>query len=251
MNSLIDIYFNTFECCYRIFDHELFMEEYERRDVLPSEVLDPAYVLQLALIASLAGPSQHDPAIRSEISHKAVDWLHAAQTWLSAPFEKDRLRISGIQVHCLVLLARQANKVGADLVWISAGTLIRTAMQMGLHQDPDRLGIESAKQRELFRGLWYTIMELNVQAALDAGMPPMVSEGDFNTRPPADDLGDEPNTSSPGLSLQPLLARSIPLRIQIVRNINSMQAEASYGEVLELSQELDVAFREVSSAAAL
>lgn len=35
-------------------------------------------------------------------------------------------------------------------------------MQMGLHQDPDLLGVLSALQKEMRRRLWYTILEINV-----------------------------------------------------------------------------------------
>ena len=50
--------------------------------------------------------------------------------------EKDRLSISGLQVQCLLILACQTLSVGRGLIWIAMGTLVRTAMQMGLHRDP-------------------------------------------------------------------------------------------------------------------
>jgi hypothetical protein len=58
------------------------------------------------------------------------------------------------------------------------------AMQMGLHQDPSNLGETSVLQKEVRRRLWYTILELNVQAALDSGMAPMIIAAEYNTQPP-------------------------------------------------------------------
>lgn len=49
--------------------------------------------------------------------------------------EKDRLSISGLQVQCLLIIARQTLAVGGDLIWIAMGTLVRTAMQMDQHLD--------------------------------------------------------------------------------------------------------------------
>lgn len=77
-----------------------------------------------------------------------------------------------MQIHYLLLLSRQVNRVGPDLVWISAGALVRMAMQMGLHQDPNIIGDMSVLQNEMRRRLWYTILEMNVQAALECGMHP-------------------------------------------------------------------------------
>lgn len=49
--------------------------------------------------------------------------------------EKDSLGISGLQVQCLLILARQSLAVGGDLMWIAMGTLLHTAIQLGLHRD--------------------------------------------------------------------------------------------------------------------
>jgi hypothetical protein len=54
--------------------------------------------------------------------------------------EKDRLSINGLQVHCLLIIARQTLSVGGDLIWVSMGNLVRAAMQLGLHRDPRHLG---------------------------------------------------------------------------------------------------------------
>ena len=45
-------------------------------------------------------------------------WIYLAQCWLSAPFHKSRLTLGALQLHCLVLLARQTNYVGPELVWV-------------------------------------------------------------------------------------------------------------------------------------
>jgi len=50
--------------------------------------------------------------------------------------EKDRLSISGLQVQLSLILVRQTLSISGDLIWIAMGTVIRTAIQLGLHRDP-------------------------------------------------------------------------------------------------------------------
>ncbi|KAF7595523.1 hypothetical protein BBP40_005859 [Aspergillus hancockii] len=257
MDELVQIYSNTFESCYRILHLPSFQAEYQGYVQQP-ETARPSAVVKLSLVMSLAGALHSDPALRHELSVKARSWVHIAQTWLSAPFEKDRLTIDGIQIHCLLLLSRQVNRVGPDLVWISAGSLVRMAMQMGLHQDPNDLRPMSSLQKEVRRWLWYTILEINVQAALDAGMSPTISTDDYNTRPPSnfrdDELEDNVNQQEPPTisvptptSFQCLLASSLPLRIEATKIINSLQEGPSYDHVLRVSRELTSACRNATS----
>ncbi|KAE8162421.1 hypothetical protein BDV40DRAFT_300449 [Aspergillus tamarii] len=245
MDELIEIYFATFESCYRILHAPSFREDYKSY-IRHSESARAPFLLQLALLMALAGTLHADLNIRSQMTSKGSTWIHIAQTWLSAPLEKDRLTLEGIQINCLLLLARQVTRIGADLVWISAGSLVRIAMQMGLHQDPDCLEEMSIQQKEIRRRLWYTILEINVQSALDSGMIPMITNTDYNTQPPSIAINDEPQdnteaSTSDGISFQPLLAESLPLRLRATIVINSLQDEPSYDEVVALGDELCLA----------
>ncbi|KAL4779072.1 fungal-specific transcription factor domain-containing protein [Aspergillus varians] len=247
MDQLVDLYFNTFESCYGILCYSLFMEEY----IICMELQRPdeaesSFLLQVLLIMTIAAPLHDDAAVRSEVAANARIWIHIAQTWLSAPLEKDRLTLKAIQVHCLLLLSRQVNQVGPDLVWISAGSLMRIAMQMGLHQDPDLLGQMDFKTKHMRRRLWYTILEMNVQSAIDSGMSPMISDGDYTTQPPSNAITHEtgePDAAASKHAFQPLLASSISLRIRATKIINSMHEEPSYDQVLSLGTELASACR--------
>ena len=197
-----------------------------------------------------------NPENETDLRSRALHWIYAAQSWLSAPFEKSRLNLTGLQVHCLLLLARQTSSAGSDLVWISAGALLRTAMQMGLHHDPSHFPKMSILQSEIRRRLWSTIMEIAVQSSLDAGMPPLISFEDFDTGSPSninDDEIDESTKSSPRsetntvftqTSLQITLLKSLRTRLEVARLINDGRVEPSYDDVLRLSTELVNAFRE-------
>ncbi|KAL4967487.1 putative C6 transcription factor [Aspergillus stella-maris] len=253
IDELVRMYFDTFESCYGIFCHDSFMVEYAASMNSPESTDDP-FVLSTLLIATVAGPMCANDDTRRQIAINARGWIDIAQTWLSAPLEKNRLTIQAVQIHCLMLLSRQVNQIGADLVWISAGSLLRMGMQVGLHQDPDLLGEMRFQDRELRRRLWYTILEMNVQAAIDAGMLPMVTEDDYNTKAPGDrepsegqmhDSGENASNSST-VSFQSLLAKSLPLRFRIAKTINSMREEPTYEQVLDLGNELSSTCSEVA-----
>ncbi|KAJ6018311.1 transcriptional regulator family: Fungal Specific TF [Penicillium sp. IBT 35674x] len=241
IDELVQLYFTTTETCYPILHYPTFMTEYAACiDAL--EGAKGSFLVELLLLMSVTGMMHSDDDVRQELGSKTPTWLHISQTWLSAPMEKDRLTIKGIQVYCLLLLARQVNRVGADIVWISAGSLIRMAMHMGLHQDPDHLGDMSTGQKELRRKLWYTILEMDVQAALDSGMAPMITHADYNTHPPS----KCDSIAQPHPSFQHLLAQSLPLRIRAVSVINSLQQEPEYDQVLVLGNELSLAFQKAA-----
>lgn len=256
IDDLVQLYFATFESCYRILHRSSFQADYERY-IDHLESARSSFIVELLLIISAAGPLHSHDDTRRELAEKSISWIYIAQTWLSAPLEKDRLTLKGIQINCLLLLSRQVNRIGADLVWVSAGSLMRMAMQMGLHQDPNYLGDMDFRQKEIRRRLWYTILEMNIQAALDSGMAPMITESDYNTMPPSGiedaDLDsavseDRENTASNSTrqSLQCVLASSFSLRLRATKVINSLQEEPSYHSVLDLGNELASACREAA-----
>lgn len=56
------------------------------------------------------------PESDSKLRSSVHQWIYAAQSWFSSPFEKSRLNLSGLQVFCLLLIARQVSAVESDLV---------------------------------------------------------------------------------------------------------------------------------------
>jgi hypothetical protein len=263
MDELVGLYFNMFESCYRIIFQPSFLAEYKSFLERP-ESAESAFLLQLSLVLAAAGRVHSDADVCHDIAGKSQNWIHISQTWLSAPLEKDRLTLKSIQVQCLLLLCRQIYYVGADLVWISTGSLMRMAMHMGLHLDPDHLGEMNELQKQIRRRLWYTILEMNAQAALDSGMSPMIHDGDYNTQPPSnvsdrdllhttgqqqqeEEALDGLFKSSNQSSIQSILAESLPLRLEVTRLINSLQDEPTYDHILTIGKKLALASGEATA----
>ncbi|EAU37680.1 predicted protein [Aspergillus terreus NIH2624] len=255
-DSMVTRYFQTFELVHRVLHQPTFLAEYQRYWSHPESVtLDLRFkvLLVVAIGSSVSAPRDSDPGFR----RRAQKWIYGAQMWLSGPLEKDRLSITALQVYCLTILARQIYSVGGDLVWMSMGSLIHTAMQMGLHRDPKHHPSMSVLEAENRRRLWATILEMAVQSSLDAAMPCRMALDEFDTEPPSNINDDELDESTITVesrptsvytmsSIQIYLLQSLPVRRRIVQMLNGLHSRLLYTEVLEVTSELMDAYRSCS-----
>ncbi|KAE8143960.1 hypothetical protein BDV38DRAFT_289744 [Aspergillus pseudotamarii] len=243
-DRLIQAYLRTFESVYRIVH-------------VPSFLPSPAFIIMTLLMLAIgnsfcqSGDPDKDYVPRSTSSQ----WIYTAQTWLSSPFEKSRLNIASLQTQCLLLLARQTNGISSDLVWISAGALLRTAMHMGFHIDPRHIRGISFFDAQLRRRIWHTILEIVVQSSMDAGGLPLIHCDDYDCEPPLniddaqmeDFIQAKPLEDFTNTSLQILLQRSLSVRLQVAQFLNDFRRGASYDEALQLSKSLTNIYRESSA----
>ena len=133
-DELIECYLRTSETVYRILHIPTFKRDYEAlwtSNVTP----DQGFLIQLKLVLAI-GATVFDETFSLRVS--AIRWVHEAHSWLAMPELKSRLGIQFLQNNILMLLARETASVQRDLVWLSVGTLLRTAIYMGLHRDPAR-----------------------------------------------------------------------------------------------------------------
>ncbi|KAF4988530.1 hypothetical protein FDECE_15017 [Fusarium decemcellulare] len=258
-DQLVNAYFQSFEGVIRILHGPTFRAEYERYWQNPDAASD-VFVMQLQLCMAI-GATVHDDIF--SLHSAAMQWVHEVQIWLMLPPEKSRMTIAGIQIMCMLVIAKACCAVGQDLTWVSAGSLVRQAMYMGLHRDPKLLGNMSVYRSEIRRRLWATILELNLQTSYDSGGLPLLSGKHYDTRLPAnlndDQLSDEPDgdrqpTGDPealtDMSVQLALLKSQPLRLTIIKHINEFRSKESYPETLRLNSELTKACRTLTETLA-
>lgn len=256
---LVHAYFRTFETIFRVLHQPTFNREYEQYWQDPS-LASETFVVTMLLVLSI-GTCFHRSSDdqKAFYDYLACRWVHAAQLWISTPFEKHHLNLKGLQIHCLLLLSVQVNANGADLTWISAGTLLRAAMMIGLHREPSLFPQIPALEAEIRRRLWATVLELTVQSALDSGMPPMISVHDYDCGMPSNIDDDQIDESLEGLppakpmdvythtSGQLALAGHLPLRLQIVEGLNRLHSPISFLDALEMYKSLSGSCRSVSA----
>ncbi|PYH43486.1 Zn(II)2Cys6 transcription factor [Aspergillus saccharolyticus JOP 1030-1] len=248
-DQLLAAYLRTLESAYRVIHVPSFRRAYDQYWADPA-ASSPAFVIKLLLILAVGSVfCPDDTPYGSLVSKLSVSqWIYTAQSWLTSPFEKARLDMQGLQLHCLLLIARQVTAIGGELAWIGAGSLLRTAMHMGFHIDPRHMAKVSPFDAEMRRRLWATILEINLQTSLDAGGIPLIHPDDYDCDPPMN-LNDEEMEQDPfpaarpagtltQTSLQIALARSQAVRLRIAKFVNSFRSGMSYDEALELSAEL-------------
>lgn len=229
------------------------MRDYEAIWVKPGTQPETYFLVQLKLVLAL-GAVTYDPnfSLRTE----ATRWIYEAQTYLSEPVFKTRLRIHTVQTRILLLLAMELVDVSGDSIWISAGSLIRTAITMGLHRDPRHLPEMTPLAAEVRRRLWNTIMEVSLQASMSKGGPPLLSMADFDSEAPhnIDDealtagLGHVPNDHSDPtiMSVPRALRATYPIRLKVTKFLNDLNTTGgTYEETLQLDAEVREAFKEL------
>ena len=248
-DRLVQFYLQTFEPLYRILHVPSFQAQYEQFWDRPNDVADEFLVI-LVLVMAVGLCFEEESSVGLDVRSQIRLWTNAARSYVSRPLEKRRLDLDMIRIHCLLLLAREASSAEGDLVDISGGTLLRLAIQMGLHRDPENLPGPFALHAESRRRLWTTILELVIHSSTELGLPAMISFDDFDTEAPSnlDDKDfDEPSkiTSDPKpletyteTSLQLLLRRTLHARFEVVKIINGCGPQPSYDRILQLGTKI-------------
>ncbi|KAI5917678.1 fungal-specific transcription factor domain-containing protein [Camillea tinctor] len=244
-DKLVDYYLRTFETVYRILHVPSFRSEYAEFWESPGTA-NEAFVILLQVVMAI-GAAFYDEHF--SLRKCALQWMYEGQCWLLGPVAKSRMTLTGLQIMLLLGLARENAGLGGDLVWISVGSLVRTAMYMGLHRDPNRLPGMSKLTSELRRRIWNTILEMELHTSIDSGGPPMLSLNNSDTAAPAnvddDQLidGDAPVTSSPtnkftDMSMTLALRETFSARLAIARLLNNIGSKPSYEDTLRLHTQL-------------
>ncbi|KAG5207104.1 Fungal transcription factor regulatory middle Homologuey region [Trichophyton interdigitale] len=248
---LVQAYLRTFESIFRVLHVPSFLHDFESHWDNPGSS-SPDFIVKLPLVMSIGSIFSPDRSA-SDTSYSSVSqWIYVAQSWLNSPFEKSRINISGTQIHCLLLLARQVNCVGGDLAWVSAGSLLRTAMHIGLHIGPSHLPNVTFYDQEIRRRLWATVLEIVVQSSMDSGGLPLIHMQDIDCELPSnieDEQLEDANEIIDATHAKPLeeytmtsvqiaLAKSLPLRLEIAQYLNNFRSEPSYEKTLHLASRL-------------
>ncbi|KAG7103387.1 Transcription factor lepE like protein [Verticillium longisporum] len=212
-DQLVDAYLRTFESVYRVVHIPSFKAEYERYWVDPSAA-NESFVVLLQLCMAIGAAFQDDTFSLRTI---ATQWIYEAQVWLMLP----------------------------------AGALLRTAMYMGLHEDPKCIAKMSAFRAEMRRRLWATILEILLASSISSGGPPLISPMDYDTEPPAN-VDDEqliedaesafpvpkPSEVYTQMSVPRAMLETFQVRLVVAKHINDIRANASYNETLRVNADL-------------
>ncbi|KAJ5164848.1 transcription factor [Penicillium coprophilum] len=253
-DRLVNHYMRTFELIYRCFHIPTFWSEYEQYFSQPQPVLTN-FAIKLGLVLAIGSVFSNDDD--KVIQRSRRTWIQAAQYWMVGPSEKNTNNLDGIQITCLLLVSRQITLIGRSL-WLSESSLLRVAMAMGLHRDPELFSL-SPFQAGMRRRLWTTVLELVIHGSMDCSIPFLLSSNDFDDHMPLNisdaDLdpaskqspAPQPLTSYTESSIQILMRQSLPIRLEVARAVQNERLEHSYEMAIELAMKLQTFCRTLAS----
>ena len=213
-----------------------------------------SFIIQLYLVMATVWnidvPEGSTPGDGLSLSSTTVKtYIYWADAWLYHVDEK-RPSLTVLQIRCLLLQAKQANYTQKNQAWSSAGTLVKMAMSAGYHRIPESNAPISVFNREMRRRIWATVLELDLEASLDRGMPPTVQQSDYDYNPPShiDDQDiQEASTDIPvekplhtptDTSFQVVAYQSIALRLHICALVNAPRLSISLDEMANLDDDI-------------
>lgn len=254
-DRLLHVYTSNFEKSLRILHIPSFYQHYATFWTTTDH--DPSFLSMfiplLTAVLSISVMIDTEPYVPEYASsweylkHNAVSSVKA---WNEKLPRKSRTDFSTVQVGVLLLLARQLRLAPAEELWRESGSLVRSGMVMGLHIDTNKSPEISAFQAEMRRRLWVTIVELDLQTSMAAGMPMMTPALNTSSLIPSNlddkDFG-EASTELPfvksldeetdTLSLI-LLARSLTQRIRMMDLTQHTSPQENMEERLKKSRNL-------------
>ena len=264
VDSLVHTYFNTFETLYRILHAPSFWKEYESFWSDP-QVARPAFIVIILLVMATVNASTKERLTyigdSATARETALLWIEACDLWVQRQSQKHTY-LALFQIQCLLLLAKQANTVKKKRSWTLAGTLIRHAMSAGFHRDPKLLGRKiSVFDQEMRRRLWATMVELELQASIDRGMPSATAGVRFpSDSAPALNVNDEDfdetseappiqqaDTLYTATSFLHLSRSSLSLRISLNSVLNELSSHPNYEAVLKFDEMIMHKLQEIPS----
>jgi hypothetical protein len=257
---LVQTYMGRFEIIHRVLHIPEFMTKYDHHWVQPQ--LTPAlYLTQLLLVMAAAASFHLEEPVGGmsapSIRPLTVRWIETAEAWLVSWSSEPPESWSSLMTQCLLVIAKRANCVQDSALWTATGTLVKWAMAAGYHRESGPTVRLSPFHREMRRRLWATILELDIQASVERGMPPTIRKGEFSTHPilHVDDTAIQESTSMAPVpqslttwtdtSFQAILQRSVTVRLEVCALVNGSRDEVEFDEILRLGDELAQAIRDI------
>lgn len=255
LDQMVECYLRNFESTYRILHIPSFRKEYEAFSSDPQTVR-PEFLIILLLICActrclISGNRRMYIANSSVDREEANKIIMMTEVWLSRQSQK-KLTLTNFQIRILRVMAAEVNLTKTKRDWNETSSLLTHAMSFGLHRDT---GIALKKttvfDQEMRRRLWATIVEMNLQASVDRGLPPLteIVSSDCGVPSNVDDDEFDPST----ITLPPsrpeseftrasylnLSSRSLSLRSALTKALNEPRRLFAYETILHYHQAIE------------
>ena len=265
---LVTIYFDTVECTYHIFHGPTFWASFWAYWLEPSQQTEALACIILLMLSCVHVANSKELSkyrgLSNVVREEAMYWIETCDAWMARQSRK-HLTIESFQVRILLAMAKQINAVKRKQVWERASELLTFAVSTGLHQNPSKIDTTYVRdqaqdlptkpkttpyEREMRRRLWAVIVELELQASFDKGVPPsrlplMADCGNVTLL--ADEQFDPSSSALPSSELRSkytavsylsLSQESLHLRIAVADLINTSIDLVAFDQLLEYDEQL-------------
>ncbi|KAM5465095.1 hypothetical protein MauCBS54593_006730 [Microsporum audouinii] len=251
--NLVQYYFAFSSSTYHVLHKQTFYDRLQDLYQQP-QLVSASFVIQLLLVLSIVwsvdAPESVTPSSNKGVTHgMAMEWIYWGDAWLYHSGIK-RPNMTLLQTRCLLVLAKEANYTRKNQAWAATGTTVKLAMSAGYHRELGPDAKISHFDREMRRRIWSTIVELDLNASFDRGMPPTIQATDYDTSPPIN-INDEDLLESAthhpepkpwqvptDSSFQVTLSRSVDLRLRICGLVNAPRVTISASQLSEIDDEI-------------
>jgi hypothetical protein len=262
-DRLIDAYLLNQETAYRILHAPTFKTQYIQfwEGKGHTEGFVPL------LLAVLSTACRYETKSRG-LSHERSEGVHLptacalVRIWLNGLGRKQIVELETLQVELSLLITQRMYREHRSDGWAHLGTIVRMALEMGLHRDPSEFGDQIVPfYAEMRRRLWATVADLDYFISNDCNMPSMLREGDVTTQPPRniDDADIWPGMKElpPGKPLDQITDTQIQayasvtrgLRIRAASIVRRIDTLTDWTEILNIGAKLERQIEELNTIA--
>jgi len=157
-------------------------------------------------------------------------------------------------VQTLLLLCMSSTD---DNSWLFMGMVVRIAMSMGLHRDPEQFPAITPGEGEMRRRLWTQITCVDLLMSIQIGLPSMLREDECDTKLPLnlhdDEIGEDATTLPPERERDELTgviyiickATMAHTLWEVIRQVNSVKARPPYEAAMALEADINARYQQV------
>lgn len=188
-NHLVEMYFERLNFHRPIFEKNDYLRRFESLYSTDTVTMDDVgFICSTYLILALATLSElHQPTLTPTwLAELKAEWPRHEDLFSRALAVKPDLRVTISSLQALLLLQwyLYSERHGRSL-WRLVGTLVRLAVELGLHHDPMlQKGTFTPEECTLRVNLWHSVMIHDRGTSVLLGRPVAISEEHFNTASP-------------------------------------------------------------------
>lgn len=254
-DRLVELYFNGFENLLRYVHKPTWMATYHKFWTSRHNIgsLPFGFIPQLACIVAtgLMTPTEQSygrPLSSPAHPRKLCGLVYA---WLNLLDRKQKTEFAVLQIWGILIMARHVGLTPIDEIWQMTGAALRFAMVAGLHRDPGVSDNVTPFQAEMRRRVWVSLVEIDLQASLHAGMTTNIREDHFDCHYPInvndDDIWPDmveapkpkPLDQWTDSLVQVLLAQTLPLRLEAAVLIDDRRTNDRLLQLAQLGHKLE------------